>query len=227
MERQTMGIAGISRDGQDGRVSVAYPSYTGSDTLPRQIAARLAENAAVNAAIAQRQCEIIARMAGCIVNAYRNGGKLLIFGNGGSAADAQHIAGEFMGTFLVRSRRALPALALSTNTSIVTALANDFGYETIFARQVEALAREEDVVMGISTSGKSANVVAAIKMAKHKRATTMVLTGCDGGILANIADYAFVAPSDSTPRIQEAHITVGHIICEIVEQAFTRNEPGS
>ncbi len=140
-----------------------------------------------------------------------------MFGNGGSAADAQHIAGELVGKLLLE-RQALPAIALSTNTSILTALANDYGYETVFSRQVEALVDENDVVIGISTSGNSPSVTEAIKAAIAKGAKTAGLTGGSGGTLAEVADLVIIVPSEVTPRIQEAHITIGHIICEMVEK---------
>lgn len=185
------------------------------------IAGRLAEASAVNESIAKNQCEQIARIAKCIVDALKKGGKVVIFGNGGSAADAQHIAGELVGTFLDRKRRALPAIALNTNTSILTALANDFGYETVFSRQVEALVQRGDVAIGLSTSGKSPNVVLALKVAREKGAATIAFTGCGGGSLTTAVDYCFVVPSNSTPRIQEAHITVAHIVCELIEREFS------
>ncbi len=141
----------------------------------------------------------------------------MIFGNGGSASDSQHIAAEFVGRFK-KNRDAIAAVALTTNTSILTALANDYGYETIFTKQVEALGRKNDVVIGISTSGKAKNVASGIKQAKKMGLATVALTGADGGELANLADIALIVPSSVTARIQEAHITIGHIICELVEQ---------
>ncbi len=183
----------------------------------QEIADRLEEHARVQQEIARNQIREIEKMADFIISAYRNGGKLILFGNGGSAADAQHIAGELVGRFKLE-RKALPAIALNTNTSILTALANDCGYETVFARQVAALADKKDVVIGISTSGNSPNVIEAIKAARTIGARTIGLTGGNGGWLAKIADLAIVVPSDNTPRIQEAHITIGHIVCELVEK---------
>lgn len=157
-----------------------------------------------------------------IVAAYKRGGKVVLFGNGGSAADAQHIACELVGQFFLK-REAFPAIALTTNTSTLTAVANDYGYETVFSRQVEALVNEKDVVIGISTSGNSPSVVEAMKIAKIKGAKTIALTGNDGGKLAEAADLALIIPSNSTPRIQEAHITIGHIVCELVERAMVNS----
>lgn len=152
-----------------------------------------------------------------IIEALKKGGKLIIFGNGGSASDAQHIAAELVGRFK-KDRPALAAIALTTNTSIITALANDFGYDVIFSRQIEALADKRDVVFGISTSGKAKNVIIAIKQAKKMGLKTIALTGCDGGELAKIADISLIVPSSVTARIQEAHIVIGHIICELIEE---------
>lgn len=146
----------------------------------------------------------------------RNGGKAVLFGNGGSAADAQHIAAELAGKFR-RERPGLPVAALTTNTSSLTAIANDFEYGTVFSRQVRGMAKSGDVVIGISTSGTSENVVRGIREAKDIGATTVGLTGDDGGDLVDIADHCIRVPSADTARIQEAHITIGHIICGQVE----------
>jgi len=188
-----------------------------ADSMHREIANRLEESAQRKKAIAKSRIAEIEHVVEFIIGAYKTGGKVVLFGNGGSAADAQHIASELVGRFMLK-RQAFPAIALTTNTSTLTALANDYGYETVFSRQVEALVNERDVVIGISTSGNSPNVVEAIKMAKIKGAKTVALTGSDGGKLAEVADLALIVPSDSTPRIQEAHITIGHIVCELVEK---------
>jgi D-sedoheptulose 7-phosphate isomerase len=166
----------------------------------------------------QRRAKDLAAMADLLVDAFRNGNKVLLFGNGGSAADAQHIACELAGRFY-RDRQPLPAIALTTNTSALTAIANDYGYEEIFDRQVRALVRPGDIVIGISTSGNSPNVLKAINTAKQLGAITIAFTG-KRGRLKNIADYALSIPSVDTPRVQEAHITAGHIICYLVEQAL-------
>ena len=144
------------------------------------------------------------------------GKKILIFGNGGSAADSQHIAAEFVGRFRLE-RKAMPALALTTNTSSLTALSNDYGYEVTFKRQIEALAHKGDVAVAISTSGNARNVIEAVKTAKQKGLTTIALTGKDGGVLGPLCDISIVVGSHDTARIQEAHILIGHIMVEIVE----------
>jgi D-sedoheptulose 7-phosphate isomerase len=161
-----------------------------------------------------KEIEIIAEL---IIKAYKSGGKVILLGNGGSAADAQHIAAELVGKFALK-RRAFPAIALTTNSSILTAVANDYGYGNIFSRQVEALSGDNDVVIAISTSGGSVNVIKAIKAARLIGARTVGLTGGDGGILASVVDVALIVPSNCTPRIQEAHTLIGHIICELVEK---------
>jgi D-sedoheptulose 7-phosphate isomerase len=159
----------------------------------------------------------IIKIANEILSSIKKGGKLIIFGNGGSASDAQHIAAELVGRFK-KDRPALPAIAITVNTSIITALANDFGYETVFARQIEALAKKPDIVLGISTSGKAKNVSLGLREAKKMGLYTIVLTGCDGGEVKNNADISLIVPSYDTPRIQECHILIGHIICELVEK---------
>lgn len=149
-------------------------------------------------------------------NTIQNGGKILIMGNGGSAADSQHIAAEIVGRYK-KERKGMPAIALTTDTSILTSVGNDYGYDYIFARQIEALCRPEDLVIGITTSGNSANVVRAIEAAKAIGATTVGLTGGTGGKLKDLCDFSLVMPSSVTARIQEAHIFVGHSLCEILE----------
>jgi D-sedoheptulose 7-phosphate isomerase len=161
----------------------------------------------------------LAEVAMQVVKSLRAGGKLVLCGNGGSAADAQHLAAEFTGRYL-KERRALPALALSTNTSSVTAIGNDYGFDLVFARQLEALGRDGDVFIGISTSGNSRNVIRAMESAKSKSIYTVALTGASGGEMSKVADCAICVPSDETPRIQECHILLGHIICEIVEETL-------
>lgn len=158
----------------------------------------------------------IEKAATVIIKSLKEGGKLFIFGNGGSAADSQHIAAELIGRFK-KERKALPAIALTTNTSTLTALGNDYGYDATFARQIEALGDKKDVALGISTSGKSRNVIEAVKKAKAKGLVTIVLSGGDGGALTKEADISIVVPSRDVPRIQESHIMIGHIICELVE----------
>jgi len=162
--------------------------------------------------------------ADALIAAYRGGHKALFFGNGGSAADAQHLAAEFLGRYM-RERAPLPALALHTNSSALTAIGNDYGYEHVFARQLEALAVHGDVAVGISTSGNSPNVVQAIATARRLGLVTIALTGSSGGRLRNLADILVAVPSEETPRIQECHILAGHALCDAVEQALTVGEP--
>ncbi len=159
---------------------------------------------------------VVLRIAKVIIHAYNNKNKVVLFGNGGSAADAQHIAAEFVGKFYM-NRESLPALAFHTNTSVLTATANDFGYDKVFERQVSSLVNEGDVVIGLSTSGNSPNVVKGLLKAKEKGAITIGFTGERENEIEKIADYCLKIPSSDTPRIQEGHITVGHIICYLVE----------
>jgi D-sedoheptulose 7-phosphate isomerase len=161
----------------------------------------------------------IARVSEILVDALDKGNKVILFGNGGSAADAQHIAAEFVGRFAF-DRPALPALALSVNTSCVTAIGNDYGFDQIFSRQISAFSREGDVAIGISTSGNSPNVLNALSLSRKKGLHTIALTGCTGGRLNNIVDYCICVPSNDTPRIQECHILIGHIISELVERTL-------
>jgi len=151
-----------------------------------------------------------------IIKAYRNKKKVVLFGNGGSAADAQHIAAEFVGKFY-KNRESLPSLAFHTNTSSVTAIANDYGYDIIFERQVNAFVEEGDIAIGISTSGNAPNVIKGLAKAKEKGAITVGMTGQTQNKIEEIVDYCLKMPSTDTPRIQECHITVGHIICYLVE----------
>lgn len=160
--------------------------------------------------------ESTALVADGLVEIYRKGGKLLIAGNGGSAGDAQHIAAEFVSRFLF-DRPGLPAIALTTDTSMLTAIGNDYGFEKLFSRQVEAQGQKGDMFIGISTSGNSKNVIKAVQAAKSKGIYTVALCGL-GGTLASLADIAIQVPCESTPYIQECHISIGHIICALVEQ---------
>lgn len=160
---------------------------------------------------------LIEEVSDVIAESYKHGGKLLLCGNGGSAGDAQHIAGEMVARFRIE-RKALSAIAFNTNSSIVTAIGNDYEYDIIFERQVEAFGKEGDVLISISTSGNSKSVIRAIKKAKEMNIKTLSFLGKDGGECKEISDYSIVVPSNDTPRIQEAHIMVGHIICDIVER---------
>ena len=160
------------------------------------------------------QIEILAKQ---VRASLKNGGKIIFMGNGGSAADCQHLAAEFVGHYL-RERRGLAAIALTTDTSILTSVGNDLGFDQIFSRQVEALCKSGDVLLGISTSGNSANILAGIEVGKRLGAYTVGLLGCGGGKLIGVCDLALVVPSGNTPRIQEAHILIGHILCDLVER---------
>ena len=162
---------------------------------------------------------LIAEMALWLTDTFRCGGKLLVMGNGGSAADSQHFAAEIVGRFK-RERRGLPAVALSTDTSILTALGNDYGFEMIFRRQIEALAAPGDMVVGISTSGNSPNVQSALELARDTGCRTVALLGRDGGSIKDVCDLVLIVPCDDTPRVQEGHITIIHIVCDLVEQAM-------
>jgi D-sedoheptulose 7-phosphate isomerase len=165
----------------------------------------------------------VAKTTEILIDALQKGNKALLFGNGGSAADAQHIAAELVGRFAF-DRPALPALALSVNTSCVTAIGNDYGFKQVFSRQLEALARPGDVAIGISASGNSANVLHALTTAKKIGLHTVGLTGRTGGSLRSIVDHCICAPSTETPRIQECHILIGHIIAELVEREIFHEE---
>ena len=180
------------------------------------IKAKIEENIETNEELHKSQAENIEKAAKAIIGSFRNGGKILVFGNGGSAADSQHIAAELVGRFK-KERKALPAIALTTNTSTLTAIANDYGYDVTFSRQVEALGREGDVAIGLSTSGNSKNVVAALKCAKSAGLKTIGLTGAGHGAMKDICDILIAIPSKNTPRIQESHILIAHIICELIE----------
>jgi len=162
---------------------------------------------------------LIVEVGNRLIEIYKNGNKLLIAGNGGSAADAQHIAGELVSKFYF-DRPALPAIALTTDTSIITAIGNDYGYEKLFSRQIEANGVKGDAFLGISTSGNSKNIIEGLKVAKEKRLLTIGLTGESGGKIKEFCDYCICVPSKETPRIQEAHILVGHILCSVIEEAF-------
>lgn len=162
-------------------------------------------------------------VAHLLVDVYKKGNKLLIGGNGGSAADAQHIAGELISKFYF-DRHALPAIALTTDTSIITAIGNDYGYEKLFERQIQANAVDGDVFLGISTSGNSLNILRAVEECKRKGVITIGLSGKTGGKLKSICDYCICIPSESTPKIQESHIMIGHILCAIIEKELCGEE---
>ena len=167
--------------------------------------------------------ETAAAAAAAITASLRQDGKVLVFGNGGSAADAQHMAAELVGRF-ARERRGYAAIALTTDASVVTSLSNDYGYDRVFERQIEALGRPGDVAIGITTSGGSANVVRALEAARGRKLTTIALTGRDGGAAGRTADLHINVPSESTPRVQEVHMTLLHIICDLVERELSAGD---
>ncbi|MCH6581189.1 MAG: SIS domain-containing protein [Nitrospina sp.] len=179
----------------------------------------LYESAAVKKAVADTLSDKILEAINIARTSYRNGGKMLLMGNGGSAGDAQHIAAEFIGRYK-KERKPVAAIALTVDSSVLTCVGNDYGYENVFARQVEGLAKKEDVVIAISTSGNSENVIRGVEKAREIGAKTIGLLGKQGGKLKDKVDLAIVVPSSDTARIQEAHITIGHIICEILDEDF-------
>lgn len=192
--------------------------------LKKEILRQVSESAALKGSLL-RETALLLDIAELLVKAFRAGHKVLLFGNGGSAADAQHIAAELSGK-LYFDRAPLPAVALTTNTSALTAIANDYSYEDVFARQVSGLAQKGDVAIGISTSGNSPNVLKGIREAKRKGALTIVLTG-QGGKLGKAADYTLAVPSKDTARIQETHILAGHLICYLIERELFGGPPSA
>ncbi|MDK9717097.1 MAG: D-sedoheptulose 7-phosphate isomerase [Trichlorobacter sp.] len=183
------------------------------------IAKQLQDHQALFQKIESELAAPIARLAERLIETFSIGNKLLIMGNGGSAADAQHFAGEIVSRFRME-RPGLPAIALSTDTSIITAIGNDYGFERIFSRQIEALAVPGDAVIGISTSGNSANILKALEVAREAGCTTIGLLGKDGGSIKQVCDIPLIIPSNDTPRVQEGHITVIHILCDLIEQGL-------
>ena len=159
----------------------------------------------------------ILEVAKVIANAFSDGKKIILFGNGGSATDASHIAAEFINRFK-RERPGLPAIALNTDMAVITSIANDYDFSEVFAKQLKAISEDGDIVIAISTSGNSPNILKAMDVAKKKRLTTIAFTGSKGEKFASKATFAFIVPSDNTPRIQETHITLGHVICQMVEE---------
>ncbi len=183
----------------------------------------LLESIQVKEEILRSQIGSIVEIAELMIDCLKKDGKVIVFGNGGSASDSQHIAAELVGRFK-KDRSALAGIALTTNTSVLTSLANDYGYDVVFSRQVEALGKKNDVVLGISTSGKARNVALGIKQAKKMGIKTVALTGGDGGEIVKLADVSLLVPSKVTARIQEAHITIAHIICEMIEQELCQEQ---
>lgn len=187
--------------------------------MKKIIESSISDSIAVKQNVLKEESVSIEKAASAIIGALKNGGTLFIFGNGGSAADSQHIAAELVGRFKLE-RGPLAAIALTTDTSALTAIANDYGYESVFSRQLEALASKGDVAMGISTSGNSKNVIEALKKAKSLGLKRIALLGGDGGALKNEADISIVVASKDTPRIQEAHSMIGHILCCLIEEGL-------
>ncbi|GCA80692.1 D-sedoheptulose 7-phosphate isomerase [Microcystis aeruginosa] len=187
--------------------------------LQKQIQQSVEEHTLVINSLANYLAEI-QQLATLVVKTLKTGNKILLMGNGGSAADAQHIAAEIVGRFTTE-RRGLPAIALTTDTSILTSIGNDYGYDNIFSRQVEALANANDLVIGISTSGNSKNVLQALTAAASLGCQTAALLGKGGGEIKNVVNLSLIVPSSNTARIQEAHILIGHILCQVVDSTFT------
>jgi len=179
----------------------------------------LSETIALHERVRQANLQPVLDAAAAIAESFRGGGKLLLFGNGGSASDAQHVAAEFVGRFQ-RERAALAAIALTTDTSVLSSIGNDYAFERVFARQVEALGRQGDVAFGISTSGRSPNVLAGLTTARERGLKTLALTGGDGGAIGKAADTHLNVASDSTARVQEVHRTLLHAICDLVERGM-------
>lgn len=185
--------------------------------MKKKVQRAFRESIIVKEKFLDKNLDRIVEVARLIAQAFSDGHKVILFGNGGSATDASHIAAEFVGRFKM-DRPGLNAISLNTNTAVITAIANDFGYADVFARQLKAMAGAGDIVIGISTSGESKNVVRAIEVARKKKLTTVAMTGAKGGKLGEKADYVFRVPSQLTARIQETHITLGHVLCQVVEE---------
>jgi D-sedoheptulose 7-phosphate isomerase len=185
--------------------------------MKKEIESSLNESIAIKTEFLSSSVESVIQIANILVDAFKTGHSLYLMGNGGSAADAQHISGELVGRFK-KNRKPLPALALTTDTSVLTAIANDFGYDQCFERQVDAFVKDSDVVIGLSTSGNSSSIINAVLVAKEKGAKTIAFTGKGGGMLKDHVDVCLEIPSTDTARIQECHITIGHILCSIIEK---------
>ena len=187
--------------------------------MKEKIKKQILESSAVKENMAEICVTDMEAAAKIMIDSIKNGGKIFWCGNGGSASDAQHLATELMGGMTNHERKPIPSIALTTDTSFLTAWANDTDFESIFSRQIQGLGHEGDVLVGISTSGKSENVIAGVKQAKYKELKTIVFTGKSGGRMANLADVTIQVPSDNTQRIQEGHIMTGQILCGLVEDA--------
>ena len=191
--------------------------------MEKIIAQALKDGLTVKEDFIKKNTSKLIHLAECISEAFKNGRKLMICGNGGSAADAQHLAAEFVNRFQLE-RPPLPALALTTDTSIITSVANDYGYEEVFSKQIRALGVKGDILLGLSTSGKSENILSAIRTAREKGLYSVGFMGRDGGGMLKLVDLALVVENNQTPRIQEAHIMAGHIVCELVEYILFQRE---
>ncbi len=185
--------------------------------MKEKILKEFKESISVKEKFIQDHLDTVIEVSKAIASAFNEGNKLILFGNGGSSTDASHIAAEFVNRFK-RDRPGLPAIALNTDMAVITSIANDYDYSEVFSRQLKSLAFEGDVVIAITTSGHSQNVVKAMEVAKKKKLKSIVFTGSKGEKLASKAHYSFVVPSDNTPRIQETHITLGHVLCLMVEE---------
>ncbi len=188
--------------------------------MKETVARILREGADLRLQMIERMTDPLLAASRAIAEAFKAGNKLLLFGNGGSAADAQHVAAEFVNRFLIE-RPPLPAVALTTDSSILTSISNDYAFDEVFSKQLKALGKKGDVALGITTSGNSPNVLKAMRVAKKMGMTTIAMAG-EGGKVASLADIALCVPSKSTPRIQEAHIAVGHVLCELTDTLLFR-----
>jgi D-sedoheptulose 7-phosphate isomerase len=212
-------VQSYSVQGSKSKIQNPKPETRNFET---QIAAEFAESIQIKQRVLAEQLPALSRILQVLLKALGAGNKVLLFGNGGSAADAQHIAAELVSKFR-RNRGALPAIALTTDTSILTSIGNDFGFEHAFARQIEALGQIGDVAIGLSTSGNSPNVLHGLHLASEMGLTAIGFTGQNGGKLKDVVDICFHAPSQSTARIQEIHITAAHALCELIEQTFAND----
>lgn len=185
--------------------------------MKKRIEEAFKESAAIKLRFVEMNIDKIIEAAGLMVSAFRRGNKIILFGNGGSATDASHLAAEFVNRFK-RDREGLPAISLTADMAVMTSISNDYDYSNSFARQIKTLGKKGDIAIAISTSGNSSNVIKGVEASRHLGIKTIALTGGNGGKLADSSDYAFIVPSNDTPRIQETHITLGHVICELVEE---------
>jgi D-sedoheptulose 7-phosphate isomerase len=198
-----------------------------ADTAQSLAVAKIRDCASVMQSLLESSAYLstVVKVANAMTKCLRSGNKILFFGNGGSAADAQHLAAELSGRFL-KERASLSGWALTTNSSVLTAIGNDYSFDDVFARQVQGIGSPDDVAFAITTSGNSANVLRAVSVARERRLVTVGLTGKTGGKLPSVVDHCICIPSDQTPRIQEAHILTGHILCELIEETLFEKNSG-